>query len=197
MIQRISAKTRGLAVVATVVVVAAAAACKSLTGVPANLSTISDTGTVYAINGSPPGAPTALHLLTASLLAADPTFFFDVAFDIDTAGNPVFLPQRAVASGLSSTHGVGLQRSEADFDAIGSAPKNGYRADTALVVRVGETVLVQSTDPTACALSITGSSIYAKVVVTGVDTEAHTLAIRYTIDPNCGFLSFGAGVPKE
>src|SRR4051812_38496484 len=37
----------------------AAAACGDLTGVPASLPTVSDSGPVYAINGAPVGAPTA------------------------------------------------------------------------------------------------------------------------------------------
>jgi hypothetical protein len=193
---RISAKLRGAAVLAAGAVAMAAVACKSLTGVPASLSTVADSGIVYAINGAPSGAPTAVHFFTGSRTAADASFFFDVAFDIDGSGNVVLLPQRAVASGLTSTHGVGLQKTTSDYSTVLSAPKSGYRADTALVVGPNQTVLVQVQDP-ACAVSITGTSIYGKLVVLSVDKVARTLDVQYTGDPNCGFLSFAPGVPKN
>ena len=177
--------------------VVAAVACGSLTGLPASLPTLADSGVVYAINGAPPGAPSALHVFTGTLLAADANFTFDVAFDINAAGAVVFLPQRAVASGLASTHSVGLQAVSGSFDAVTSAPKTGYRADTALVALPNQVVLVQSQDANACGVSLGGTTIYAKLVVTAVDAAARQLHIRYAVDPNCGFLSFAPGIPKS
>jgi hypothetical protein len=181
---------------AAVAVAIAAVACKGLTGVPAGLSTVADSGTVYAINGAPSLAPTAVHMYTGSRTAADASFFFDVAFDIDASGNIVLLPQRAVASGLTTTHGVGLQKSAQNYADIHSAIKTGYRADTAMIVNPNQTVLVQVQDP-ACAVSITGTSIYGKLVVLSVDKVARTLVVQYAADPNCGFLSFDPGIPKN
>jgi len=174
-----------------------AAACGDFTAVPASLPTLTDSGSVYALNGAPPGAPTALHLYSGSRLAADASFFFDVAFDIDGSGNVVLLPQRVVASALSNSHTVGLQAVSEPFALLDKAPKSGYRADTAQVTRVGQTVVIQSQDPNACGISITGTTIHAKLVVLSVDRSARKLSIQYTVDPNCGFLSFAPGVPKE
>src|SRR5262245_29399906 len=115
----------GALTVAVGAVLALAAACGDFTSVPASLAVVSDSGTVYALNGAPPGAPTALHVYTGSRLAADASFFFDVAFDIDAQGNVVILPQRAVASGLASSHTVGLQNVATDYSALEKAPKNG------------------------------------------------------------------------
>jgi len=196
MSDRFSAKTRLAVFLAAGAVVIAAAACKSLTGVPASLSTVADSGTLYAINGAPSGAPTAVHMYTGSRTAADASFFFDVAFDIDASGNVILLPQRTVASGLTSTHGVGLQKSAQSYADVHAALKSGYRADTAMVVNTNQTVLVQVQDP-ACAVSITGTSIYGKLVVLSVDKAARTLIVQYAADPNCGFLSFDPGVPKN
>jgi hypothetical protein len=196
MSDRISAKKRSALLLAAGAVAVGAVACKSLTGVPAGLSTVADSGIVYAINGAPSGAPTAVHMFTGSRTAADASFFFDVAFDIDAKGSVVLLPQRTVASGLTTTHGVGLQKISQTYEAVQSAPKTGYRADTAMVVNAGQVVLVQVQDP-ACAVSITGSFIYGKMVVLSVDTAARTLDIQYTADPNCGFLSFAPGIPKN
>jgi hypothetical protein len=175
----------------------AAVACGNFTGVPASLPTVSDSGSVYALNGAPVGAPTALHVFSGTLLPANASFVFDIAFDIDATGNAVLLPQRVVATGLSSTHSVGLQKVLGAFDSITAAPKSGYRADTALVASVNQTVLIQSSDPNACGVSLTGSTLYGKVVVLAIDRVAKQLTVRYTVDPNCGFFSFAAGLPKD
>lgn len=174
-----------------------AVSCGDFTGVPASLPTISDSGTVFALNGAPPGAPTALHMFSGSLLAADANFLFDVAFDLDSAGNVIVLPQRAVASALASTHTVALATVPDSFGAIGSAPKISYRADTALVTKPNVVVVVQSSDVSACGVSLTGTTIYGKFVVTSVDPVAKQLKVRYTVDPNCGFRSFASGIPKD
>ena len=197
MTRRILRPKTSLVAMAAATLVAAAAACGTLTGVPASLPTITDSGVVYAINGAPPGAPSSLHMYSGTLLAADANFIFDVAFDINTAGNVVVLPQRAVASGLASTHTVALQTVNSTFEALTSAPKNGYRADTAVVTSVGQVILVQSQDPNACSTSLTGTTLYGKIIVTAIDPKARTLTIRYTADPNCGFFSFASGIPKE
>ncbi|HEY9230448.1 MAG TPA: hypothetical protein VIP11_27600 [Gemmatimonadaceae bacterium] len=183
--------------IAAVAVLALAGACGDLTGVPASLSTLTDSGTVFALNGAPANAPTALHLFSGTRLAADASFFFDIAFDIDATGNPVILPQRVVASGLASTHSVGLQHVATEFSQLAEAPKNGFRADTALVTAVGRTVVIQSQDINACSISVTGTTIVAKLVVLSVDRDARKMSIQYTVDPNCGFLSFLPGVPKD
>jgi len=172
-------------------------ACGDFTGVPASLPTLTDSGTVYALNGAPPGAPTALHVFSGTLLPATAAFVFDVAFDIDASGHVLIIPQRVVATGLSSSHTVGLQSIAGDFDALTTAPKSGYRADTTVVTSPGQVVAIQSSDPNACGISITGSTLYGKVVVTAVDLVQKTLSVRYAVDPNCGFVSFAPGVPKD
>jgi hypothetical protein len=175
-----------------------AAACGNFTGVPASLPTVTDTGTVYALNGAPPGAPTAFHLFSATLLSADANFIFDVAFDIDASGNIVALPQRAVASGLASTHTVAIQEdSVSTFDAITRAPASGYRADTAMTIKPNQVLLIQSSDANACGVSLTGTTLYAKLVITAVDKTARQMQVQYTSDPNCGFRSFATGIPKD
>jgi len=172
-------------------------ACGDFTGVPASLPTISDTGTVYALNGAPAGAPSGLHVFTGTLIPVDQSFSFDIGFDLDSAGQIVIYPQRTIATALSTTtHSVGLQTARDTFEAILSAPKNGYKADTALVTQRNAVVLVQSNDAGVCGLSLTGTSMYAKVQVTEVNRLTRQLKVRWTVDPNCGFVSFQPGVPK-
>ena len=176
---------------------AGALACGDFTGVPASLPTLTDSGTVYALNGAPAGAPTALHLFAGQLVPADANFLFDIAFDIDSSGRVVYMPQRVVASALATTHSVGLRTMPDSFEAVTSAPKSGYRADTALVAARNIVVVAQSNDPNTCGISLTGSSIYAKIVVTSVDPATRQLKVRFTVDPNCGFVSFAPGIPKD
>jgi hypothetical protein len=197
MMRRLTGPWPKLAALVAATSIVTAVACGDFTGVPASLPTISDSGVVYALNGAPPGAPTALHMFSGTLLSADANFLFDVAFDIDSAGNVVVLPERAVASGLASTHTVGLATVPDAFDAIGSAPKIAYRADTALVTKPNVVIVAQSSDVNACGVSLTGTTIFAKFVVTAVDPVARQLKVRFTTDPNCGFRSFSSGVPKD
>ncbi len=190
-------RPNGALAVAAFAAMALAGACGEFTSVPASLSVQSDSGMVYAINGAPPGAPTALHIYTGSRLAADASFFFDVAFDIDAAGNVLILPQRVVASGLAPSHSVGLQTVSTDYAALTKAPKDGYRADTTLVTRVGQTIAIQTQDLNVCSVSLTGTQLYAKLIVREVNRANRTISLQYTVDPNCGFLSFAPGIPKE
>jgi hypothetical protein len=197
MTRRIPTLKSVIVALATMTLAVAGVACGDLTGVPASLPTVTQTGTVYAINGAPVGAPTALHVFSGTLLAANASFIFDVAFDIDASGNAVVLPQRAVATGLTATHTVSLQKVSGDFDALTSAPKSGYHADSAIVTSLNQVVVIQSSDPNACGVSLTGSTLYAKLVVTAIDRAARQLTVLYTVDPNCGFVSFAAGLPKD
>jgi len=197
MIDRLIRLTPTRLALCTAAVAVAAVSCKDFTGVPASLNTLTDSGVVYAINGAPSGAPTAIHLYSGTLLAADANFIFDIAFDIDASGNAVLMPMRVVSSGLASTHTVGLQKSDQTFDLIGAAPKNGYHPDTSMTVRPGQAILAQSQDPLVCGVSVTGTTIHAKVVVTSIDVAARQLKILYTVDPNCGFRSFATGIPKD
>jgi len=193
-----SRKRRTIAVLTAAALSTLGLACGDFTGVPASLPTISDTGTVFALNGAPAGAPSGLHVFTGTLVPVDQSFSFDVGFDIDSSGGIIVYPQRTVATALSTTtHSVGLQTVRDTFEAVLTAPKSGYRADTALVTSRNVVVLVQSNDAGVCGLALTGSSMYAKFQITEVNRLTRQLKIRWTVDPNCGFVSFQSGVPKN
>jgi hypothetical protein len=197
MTRRFSPLPAPIFALATFVAAITAVSCGDLTGVPASLPTITDSGVVYAINGAPLGAPTALQISTGALVPANSSFSFDIAFDIDTAGHVLFMPLRTVASALAPTHSVGLQVSQATFDNQLAAPKSGYRADTTLVGATGVVVLAQANDATTCGFAISGQNLYAKVLVNSVDLATRSMKVTFTVDPNCGFVSFAEGVPKN
>jgi hypothetical protein len=170
-------------------------ACGDVTSPRAALPTFSDSASVYALNGAPPGAPTALYAFGEAMVYADQTFRFDVAFDLDASGRIVLMPVRTVANGLATSHSVGLQVVPAAFDELDAAPKDGYRQDSTMTVNPGQTVVMQSADPAACGTSFVASTIYAKFIVDEVDTKARTMKTRFVVDPNCGFRSFESGTP--
>ncbi|HEY4219642.1 MAG TPA: hypothetical protein VGM67_21060 [Gemmatimonadaceae bacterium] len=175
----------------------AGAACSGFTGVPASLDTFEDSGVVYPLNGAPPGSPSALYIFSGELVPSDANFTFDVAFDVDSAGRIVVLPEPAVASGLAPIHTVSLQAVAGTYDALDRAPRSGYRADTALVAAVNQVIMVQSQDENACSVSLSGTTLYAKLVITAVDPVTHGMSIKYATNPNCGFVSFAPGLPKD
>jgi hypothetical protein len=180
---------------------AAVVACDGATG-PSSPYTVYavDTQTVFSLNGSYPTAPTAYSIFAGAvgqgLVRASSSLAFDIAFDIDATGNAVLKPVRTVASQLAAAHRVGLQTTDAAFETVTDAPKTGYRYDSTLVVPPNRTVLIESSDPTACANGLFSNPvIYAKLIVLAVDRSAGTLKLRYTGDPNCGKTSLI--VPKD
>lgn len=175
----------------------AGAACSGFTGVPASLENLADSGIVYPLNGASAGSPSALYIFQGSLVPADANFTFDVAFDLDSAGRIVVLPESVVASGLAPAHTVSLQAVSGSYDALNEAPRSGYRADTALVTTVNQVIMVQSQDANACSVSLSGTTLYAKLVITAIDPVTHGMSIKFATDPNCGFVSFAAGLPKN
>lgn len=186
-------RIRALTLAALAIVVAA---CEDPTLSRATLPTLGDTVEVYAVNGAPPGARTALQLFQVSAVQANSAFQFDVALDIDGAGNVVVIPVRRL-SGFGGGYRVGLQASTDGFDAITLAPRGGYTYDSTLVVPPGRTVLIESSDPGACAFSYFSQVFYAKMAVASVNTAARRMTVMFTVDRNCGFRSFEEGIPKR
>ena len=191
-----------IVLIAAVVAVVSVAACDNGTGNKAQFDIVAvDSQVVYAINSAPRDAPTAIYLYSAisgtSAVAASSDFSFDVAFDIDNQGRPVLLPVRTVASGLTGTHSVGLQIVDTPYDSLTFAPNKNFKVDSTLVVGVGQVVVIQSIG-SACSTNLYANPyIYGKLTVDAIDVAAHTLRLRFTVDPNCGFRSLSSGIPKN
>jgi hypothetical protein len=198
MIPRLIGVKPKLAGIAIAIAAITAAACKGFTDVPASLVTDTESSTVYAINGAPLGAPTAIHAYAGQFVPATADFLFDVAFDLDDQAQIHILPQRQVASGLQATHTVALATVSDTFEAVGAVPSGlKFRPDTGMIIQRGQVVIAQVTDATACNFSITGTTLYAKIVVKAINRVDRTMQVKFTTDPNCGFRSFAPGVPKE
>lgn len=191
--------TRILAVFgAALLLVATVEGCGSLTRPGAQTDNATDTVTVYAINGTPVDAPTGLWLFGQQAVVISSAYNFDLAFDIDPQGQATMYTVRYVAGALSAAHTVSLQRYSGAFDALQKAPTGGYIADSLFTANVGDVFIVQTTDPNACSFSVYSNVIYGKVEVLGVDPVARAVKARFTVDPNCGFLSLvPSGIPKD
>lgn len=157
-----------------------------------------DTVLVYAVNGTPSGAPAGLNLLSHSAVALDGSFQFDVAFDIDASQKAVIYPVQKIGNALTTTNRVGLQRITAtSFADLMAAPASGYKYDSTFVVEADAPVAVEVTDPLVCTGIYSSGSYYAKIAVLGVDAANRALRVAVTVDPNCGFRSFAKGVPTS
>jgi hypothetical protein len=178
---------------------AALLACGDPNAPVANFPNYADTLTLYALNGAPPAAPTAVRLFSIFGTAAattDVRFAFDVAVDIDVQGRPVLYPVRAVAAPFIGPHRVGIRRTTDPFESITRAPDRDYTYDSVAVVAVGEVVLIQSADLGAC--TFIGGVIYGKMVVDSVRASDRRVFARVTANPNCGFRSLVVpGVPTD
>jgi hypothetical protein len=186
---------------------AAMLACGDPLGPEARFETYADTVALYALNGAPRGAPTAIRIIAGAAggtaaVFTDAAFGIDVAVDIDEQGRPRLYPVRDIASPLiglfsptAAPHQVGIQRTTDAFDDIARAPNNGYVRDSAVTVAVGEVVLIESLDPIACPTLF--APIYAKMVIDSIRPATRQVFLRITGDPNCGFRSLIPGVPTN
>ncbi|HEX8724711.1 MAG TPA: hypothetical protein VF737_04905 [Gemmatimonadaceae bacterium] len=172
-------------------------ACGALKPPKAQFSTISASPIVFALNGGPPATPAGIDFLTASAVPVDANFYFNIALDIDSAGNVVIYPARRIANGLSAAISVGLQAVPDAYADYVSARKSGYTYDSTLVVPVGKAVAVNVLDATTCTVYSLGSSYFAKFVVDSIDRARRVLYTEVASDPNCGYVSLAPGVPTK
>jgi hypothetical protein len=189
--------------VAAMLAAATLLACGDPNAPRANFSNYSDTLALYALNGAPPGAPTAVRLFGGVTLggtagvATDVGFSFDVAVDIDEQGQLVLYTVRRIAAPFLGRHRVGIRRTSDAFDTITEAPQDDYMYDSLAVVSVGETVLIESADVDAARACVLGGVIYGKMIVDSVRASDRRVFTRVTANPNCGFRSFETGIPTR
>ena len=87
--------------------------------------------------------------------------------------------------------------SQGSFDNLIAAPKRiSRRYDAHRRGQRDDRRAVRTTSPT-CGLAISGQNLYAKLVVRSIDLATRSMNVVFTVDPNCGFLSFADGVPKN
>ena len=190
----LSGGRRMLAVMAATAAIATAA-CDDPFAPRASTPVRTDSFVVYAVSKTPVNVPAAFNIVLFTPLRLEPTYGFDVAFDINDAGKAVLIPVRLVGGAITAGRRVGLQRITGAYDEVTQAPTSGYQYDSALVLDVADAAIVEvQTD--ACQFT-TSRNIYAKLQIIVIDPIARTMGFRITYDPNCGFRSFLPGVPTN
>jgi hypothetical protein len=193
-------KYRISALLAAVTAVTVLNACgDSLTPVTP-IDTVERQLTLFALNGTDVTLPSSILVLgplaQPQPKRIDANFAFDVAFDIKSADSVAIHTVAFVANQLTSTHRVGLQRTDQTFDAAVRAPTTGYVYDSTLTVGLGRTVFVDVFEST-CSLSFNGPSVRAKIKVDSLDLARRVLYVDILSDPNCGFRTLSIGKPKD
>jgi len=180
-------------------VVAGLNACGDPTNIQANIPTSVDSLSLFALSGTPPTYPSGIAILSRQPVRVDGFASFDIAFDINAAGNAVIAPVKLVVVTPGGSRPVGLLRVAGTFETALEAPKSGYELDSSLVLVPGEVIMVQTphnTQGDLCQFAI-NPNIYAKITVDSVVLASRTLFLRLGLDPNCGFRSFADGIPKS
>ena len=171
--------------------------CGDPTAIDPEFENIDTTRVVFAITGTPSNLPTALLVRGAAPVRIDAAFNFDLAFDINAAGEVVAHSVRKIASQTAGTHRVGIQFTDDAFDAVTRAPKTNYVYDSTYVLPVGKVFLIDVLDNSCSQFSILGPNIRAKAVVTSVDVAARSIELDILANPNCGFVTLTPGLPPE
>ena len=176
--------------------VVTAIACSDPTAAKATLAVQTDTLVAFALSGSPPQFPAALNTVFRSVVRVDVDHNYDVAFDVDAAGNVRLIPVRLMGGATTASRRVGVQKSAQRFAALTKAPTSGYVYDSVVVVKPGEAAAIELTSPNQCVFTFS-SLLYSKIGIDSVNTTTRQIYFQTSHDPNCGFKSFLAGVPKN
>jgi hypothetical protein len=179
-----------VAVVAVVALATLAIACGDLTRPKASTPNLELSYSVYSLTGTPVGSTNAINFFGGPA-RVDAAFSFDVALDLDSTGNILVYPVRAIAGPLAGTiptH-VGLKTVTGTFESLTSAPNVVYDTVTVQKISPGTVVAAEIFQQTslACVYSLQGSAMYAKFVVDSVDRATRRLFVRHVLDGNCGF----------
>jgi hypothetical protein len=171
------------------------AACDDPFAPRATTSVRTDSFVVYSVSQTPVNVPAAFNIVFFTPLRLEPTYGFDLAFDIDEVGKAVLIPVRLVGGAVTAGRRVGLQRITGVYEEMTRAPTAGYQYDSTLTLDTGEAALVElQTD--VCQFQ-TSQLVYAKLQIKTIDPVTRTIVFRITYDPNCGFRSFLPGVPTN
>jgi len=169
-------------------------ACGEPRRLPAQFAVFGDTLTVYALTGTDINLPTALNVGALALVRATGVFNYELAFDINAAGDAVIYPVALLAAEEAGVRRVGLQKVTGTFEELTSAPREGYVYDKALVAAPGQVIAIEA--GAACPYPYP-QVIFAKLVVDTVKVAERAIVFHAVTDPSCGFRSFLPGIPKS
>jgi hypothetical protein len=171
------------------------AACGENYGLPpAQDANAIDTVQIWALTGTPIGPPAAFDVVIALPVRPELGDAFDLAFDIDSAGNAQLIP--ATVLGLGGTAGILL--ADQPFDSIMRAPLDDYVIDSSAVIEVGTVFIARSRNTSVGCSALAGSlPRYAKVEVLEIDETERTVTLQTLANLNCGYRDLDEGVPTS
>jgi hypothetical protein len=180
-------------------VVAAVAGCDDDLGLAAFAVRDPVNITVYAMNGTAQTLPAGIELRGLNVVRIDPSWSFDLAFDLDASNAVVVHTVRSVSTELISLPRIGIQTDTTGFDRIIKAPTSGFVYDSSLTMPAGRTLLVDKIDPTCNRLggAFLGFNIRAKIVIDSINVSRRAIYLKVLSNPNCGFRSLQPGEPKD
>ena len=135
--------SRRLALILGATAALGTAACDDPFAPRATATVRTDSFVVYSISQTPVNAPAAFNVIFFTTLRLEPSYGFDVAFDIDENGNVVLIPVRLVGGPLTANRRVGLQKITVPYDQMTRAPTTGYQYDSTLTLAAGEAALIE------------------------------------------------------
>ncbi len=152
-----------------------------------------DTLSLFALQNTPVASPSAFDILSGDPVRTDQRRAFDFAFDMDAVGTPFAIPPGAL--GLPPEPGV--LPSDSAFEAIRSAPLEGYITDQSVPLGLGSVFVVRS------RLSFDGCGLtgslprYGKFRILALDQQARTVTLEVLVNRNCGYRSLEPGLPTS
>ena len=189
------ASTRCLLLIVGATAALGTAACDDPFAPRATSQVRTDSFIVYSVSQTPINAPAAFNIVFFTTLRLEPTYGFDLVFDIGDDGKVILIPVKLIGGAVTSARQVGLQRITGSYEEMTRAPTSGYQYDSTLVLDIGDGALVElRTD--VCQFQ-SSQLVYAKLQIKAVDPVSRTIVFRITYDPNCGFRSFLPGVPTN
>lgn len=148
---------------------------------------------VWALTGSPTNFPT-VHLVPQRLtVRPDAAGSFDLGFDIDAEGRLLVLPVNQVVTPLGGNRSIGILKAEVPYADIDAAPRSGYVFDSTATFEVGD-VFVVRVQTLFCSTELR-DHVFAKYSVDSIFPAERRIRLSGRVNPNCGFRSFGTGVP--
>ncbi len=165
----------------------------------ASLPTARDSYTIFALTGSPVAYPSGINTFIRQAVRVDGNANFDVAFDIDAAGDAIVYPARLVVSSLSGNRPVGLQKVAGTFESVLSAPRGTYVDSLAVAAKAGDVIVIEAArngSGDVCQFSIS-PFIYTKLLIESIVPATRTIIVQSVLNPNCGFRSFEPGIPAN
>jgi hypothetical protein len=158
----------------------------------ATITNVERTDTLWALVGTPVSTPSGYSVEGSQRIRTDLSVNFDFAYNVEAQGEHVFLPRAALGIDTANAAKPGFQVRNESFEAIKTAPSNGYITDVPVPITVGQRYVVRSR--VTCQI---GVPKYAKMEILSFDEVTRIVSFRILTNDNCGFKSLEPGLPDR